>query len=377
MSPLRLAAIAQLALAVSATRASAAASPVGAYDIVEATVPPPAMPASVLSHDGGWLTVEYPPSAREKIAPLLAEADDVRAELADALGQAVLKKVELRIARGTDELALFAPEAAPPPAGLAAVSYPKLALVLLSLARADGGETELGEAFRHQLAHVALDEATLAHPPPRWFAEGFAVQLAGERTFAGPLTLVGATMRGRLLPLSGLDRALESGADSAPLAAAQACDFVRFLRAKGPARFTALIERLRRGEALPVALEEAYAEPPSSLERAWRDAGTTRYGYAPSLALVVLIGAAAFGISTWRSAKRRRTTPANGELDNEVADDLVDVDPITRRRAARIAAREGRVRIALSRRDERIAKAHIADAEVPKVEHGGRWHTLH
>lgn len=372
MSPLRLAAVLLFPLAALTIATGASAASPGGYDVVYGSTPPPPLPASFLTYDGGWLTVEYPPSLREKIAPLLAEADDVRGELEVALGQPVLRKVELRIARGVDELAMFAPDASPPPAGLAAVAYPPLSLVLLSLADSDGDPLDLGAALRHELAHVALEEGTLAHPLPRWFAEGFARQLAKERALAGPLTLVAATMRGRLLPLSGLDRALEPAVGSAPLAAAQASDFLRFLRDKGGARFMALVERLRRGDPLPMALEDAYAEPPSSLERAWRDGATTRYGYAPSLAAVVLIGATAFGVSTWRSAKRRRATSASDAPEEEPLD-----DPSERRRAARIAVREGRVRIALRRRDERPPPPHLADAEVPKVEHGGRWHTLH
>lgn len=371
MSPLRLAAIALLAASALAIAATASAAPAESYDVVVASARPPAVPASFLTHDGGWLALEYPPSARERVAPLLADADDVRAELADALGQPVLRQIEVRVARGADELATLAPESAPPPAGLAAVAYPKIGLVVLSLAGPSGDSIDVGEAFRHELAHVALEEATLGHAPPRWLAEGFAMQLAGERPLAGPATLVGATIRGRLLPLSGLDRAFESSGGSGPLAAAQASDFVRYLRSKGPASFAALVERLRRGEPLQTALETAYAQPPSAIERAWRDEGATRYGYVPIIVAVVAVAATAFGVSSWRSAKRRRATPAADERDEG------EVEATVRPRAARLATREGRIRIALSRREDRLPPPHIPDAEVPKVEHGGRWHTLH
>src|SRR5262245_32040383 len=64
----------------------------------------PPIPVSFLSTDGGWIQFQYPPSARERVGPLIAEADDLRAELADILGQAPLDDIEVRIARGPEEM---------------------------------------------------------------------------------------------------------------------------------------------------------------------------------------------------------------------------------------------------------------------------------
>ena len=67
--------------------------------------------------DLGWLRVAYPPSAHERVQPLLDDADDVKAQLADELGQPVLTRaVEVRIARSPEDMASLAPSELPPPA---------------------------------------------------------------------------------------------------------------------------------------------------------------------------------------------------------------------------------------------------------------------
>jgi hypothetical protein len=42
---------------------------------------------SAFAHDAGWIEFQYPPSARDRVAPLIAQSDDLRAELAEDLGQ--------------------------------------------------------------------------------------------------------------------------------------------------------------------------------------------------------------------------------------------------------------------------------------------------
>src|SRR5882672_1609836 len=105
------------------------------YDVREAdpSVRRPSVPVSFLSHDGGWITFQYPPSARDRVGPLIQHADDLRAELAVLLGQPVLDGVEVRVARGPDELSTLAPEKMPPPRAATFACYPALKLAVLSL----------------------------------------------------------------------------------------------------------------------------------------------------------------------------------------------------------------------------------------------------
>ena len=50
----------------------------------------PARPSSYAVTDHGWIDFAYPPAARERVQPLLRDADAVRAELSVRLGQRVL-----------------------------------------------------------------------------------------------------------------------------------------------------------------------------------------------------------------------------------------------------------------------------------------------
>src|SRR5262245_51572117 len=47
----------------------------------------PAIPASFNTRDAGWIHFSYPPSTRERVEPLIRDADKIRAELAVRLGQ--------------------------------------------------------------------------------------------------------------------------------------------------------------------------------------------------------------------------------------------------------------------------------------------------
>src|SRR6185436_13700903 len=68
----------------------------------------PDAPASFTLYDGGWIRFAYPPSVRERVQPLIGAADDARAELTAWLGQPVLKKVTVYVARTPGEMASLA-----------------------------------------------------------------------------------------------------------------------------------------------------------------------------------------------------------------------------------------------------------------------------
>lgn len=327
----------------------------------KATLPP--VPETFVTQEGGWLRLEYPPASRARIPGLLDVADAAREEIGSALGRPVLWQARIRVAQSSGELPALSPEPLPP--GASSAAFPRFELVLLSLEGLAGEEIDAGRALRRELAHLAIHEATDGHVPARWFALGFGAEMAGAQTLSSKLVLISATVRGKLIPLSRLDQAMEVGA-SAPLAIAQSRDFVHFLRAKGPAAFAGLIDRLRRGEPFSAALEAAYGEPSHVLERAFRDRATMRHGYFPILAAIGFIGASSFGISAWRSSRRRQ-----GPEPEQEPDELLPPEP----QGEPIAEPQPRIRIALNRRPGHALAA--ADLEIPKVQHRGRWHTLH
>jgi hypothetical protein len=163
----------------------------------------PPLPSDFVVRDEGWLVIEYPPGVSERVQPLIAQANDVRTKLTDDLGEAVLDRVEVRVARNPDEMTMLAPLDYPPFPYASAMAYTRMHLVLLSMQAPVSAEaTDLEETFRHELAHVALEDAVAGHHVPRWFTEGLAIHESGEASWTRWKTLWDATLSNQVMPLS-------------------------------------------------------------------------------------------------------------------------------------------------------------------------------
>jgi len=222
------------------------------------TIPP--LLADMTSTDHGWLRIAYPKSVEERALGVLADADTFKADLSSWLGQTVLEQVEVRIARSPEDMESLAPVAYPPPRYAVGVAYPALHLVLISLRAPKTAEApDLGEVLRHELVHVALEDATGGHHVPLWFNEGLAVYASGEAAWTRTHTLWDATLSHTVLPLSDLDKSFPNENYEVSIAYAESADFVRFLsRTEDRARFGSLVERVRKGTPFDRALADAY-----------------------------------------------------------------------------------------------------------------------
>jgi hypothetical protein len=337
-------------------------------------IPPP--PAGFNTHDGGWIKFAYEPGLRERVQPLITQADAARAELVRRFGRPVLSKVTVYVARTPGEMASLAPEGAPFPRYAAGVAYSDIGFVLLTLHPVDpNSRHDLGEVFRHELAHVALHDAVDGRPVPRWFNEGVAVFVSGEGSVTRLQTLWTATVADELLPLGRLERTFPTDAVGVSVAYAQAADVVRFLiRRQDQQRFTGLVERVRKGQDFERALNDSYGLDLATLEFEWREDVARRYTFWPVIfsGTVIWVGAIGLFIWGWRRRKKRSgVTLARWGREEAAEDEL-------RRRLREAEA--GRVRIVFAReaRSEVVdIKPRVEEIEVPRVEHEGGWHTLH
>jgi hypothetical protein len=324
----------------------------------------PSLPPTDQESDLGWLKIHYPPSAHERVAPLVAAADDIKAQLADELGQAVLAKpIEVRIARSPEDMASLAPPDVPTYA--AAVAFPGLRLIILSMRAPFTNEgTDLEHELRHELAHIALEDAVAGQHVPAWFNEGFAMHASGE-TFERISTLTQATLWKTLIPLSDLDRSMPADASEASVAYAESADFLRFLlRQSDRQRFAAMIDRTRKGEAFDRALADAYGADERKLEFEWREDLAKKYTFWPVLLggssmWVLVVGALAVGLVR----KRRRAKAIYERWERE---DAVEAA----RRAVLSSAPE-------AAEPDASMRPSVPSVSVPKIEHDGGWHTLH
>jgi hypothetical protein len=346
----------------------------------------PGIPVGFNTYDGGWIKFVYHPSIRERVQPLIADATATRSALVEWVGQPVLSEVRVVVARTPGEMATLAPPNAPYPDYAAGVAYPEIGLVLLTVKPVHPNSAQdLNEVFRHELAHVALEDAVGGRPIPRWFNEGFAVLASGETSFVRMQTLWTATVSDNLLSLGQLERTFPSEENEASIAYAEAADVVRFLvKREERHRFRGLISRLRDGETMDSALLNSYGEETASLESEWRDEVAKRYTFWPVLFSGSLIWAGTLGLFAlgWRKKRRKaRATLARWETEEALED-------AARRRVvlrADPAAPAPRVHIVLAQGQSDEASTSLPPAalqrlpeiEVPKVEHDGQWHTLH
>ena len=189
----------------------------------------------------------------------------------------------------------LAPVGAPPPAYASGVAYTQLRLVPLTLMAPRGAEAvNLDEVFRHELAHVALEDALGGQSVPLWFNEGLAMHESGELIAQRMKTLWSATLSGTLHPLADLDKRFPADPFQVQIAYAQSADFVRFmLRDSDRARFHAMISRVRSGQPFDRAVRDAYGSDLRKLEFQWRSDLEHRYSVIPIItggtALWVLI----------------------------------------------------------------------------------------
>jgi Peptidase MA superfamily len=322
----------------------------------------PPVPASYTTRSLGWLQLSYPSSAEERVAPLLSDADAVKAQLASALGQPVLQRVEVRVAPTVADMARLAPPSVPPPTYASGVAYPHLNLILLSMLAPRGAEAvDLDEVLRHELAHIALNDAVGGRHVPLWFNEGLAISLSGENRFDREKVLWNATLSGTLLPFAELDRGFPREHFEVGIAYAESADFVRFLmRRTDEARFSAMITRVKDGQPFERALSDAYGSDLRKLEFQWRGEAERRYSVIPILTGGGLIWVVVIGALGAAYVKKRRR--AKKILDRWAHEEAME-DAMRARQAARA--------------EDELLDLGVAALPSLKIEADGRWHTLH
>jgi hypothetical protein len=358
----------------------------------------PAAPAGFNTHDAGWVRFEYPATARQQLQPLIDGADGFRADLAARLGQPVLQRVLVRIGRTPAEMATLAPEGAPFPRYASGVAYSQLGLVLLTIQPVHPNQNhDLSEVFRHELAHVALHDAVRGNWVPRWFNEGLAVYVSGEGRGARLRALWIATVSQRLIPLERLDREFPADEVAVEVAYAQSADVVRYLLgAEDRARFLSLVARTRQGQGFDSALADAYGVNTRALEFQWKEDVSRRYTFWPIVFSGGLIWVAALVliVLAWRRRKRRDKVTLAHWAREEALEDALRMRAPAHAQALAVQhghlgqqgqhqsgqpEQQGRLHLVLARpsRPVVIPPPRPREAEIPQVEHNGRWHTLH
>ena len=391
------------------SRGAAAELPTRPYEapLLESPEVPP-LPAEYLSDDKAGMSFAYHPSARDRVRGLLEQAEELRAELSQILGQAVLSQVNVRVARGSADFERIVPPAAPRGSAVIALAAAddRVAMLVVSLRVGPSSADDVRATFRRGMALLALDEVAGPRGLPRWFRVGFAEAFAQQASLSRARSLWWASMQQRLLPLVDLDHHMGARATPGSVAVAQSADFVRFLLKRDPGEsFGRMLASVREGLAFDQALRATYQTDAASIEHAWREDIAKHKAFVPILALGtgVWIALALF-VRLRRRAQQRRDEK---EQDGEKRVKVVTLGRRSRRHesgrhesgrhesgrhesgrhesgaelARDSAAHDGRRRDsgkAAKRRDKkRRATQQLPEPDVPKVSHNGRWHTLH
>lgn len=255
-------------------------------------------------------------------ARVLAEQiEGLRTHMVSVLGRDWDGTTEIRLGLGRDELDALS-LAGPVPSWAEALAWPDANVVLVdarTLTKSDGHVT-----LRHELLHVALGR--MGKDWPRWFHEGLAQVLNGERrySFDHYTTLAGAVKRDRVFRFDDLAVRFPDRPDDVQVAYAQSAAFVAFLLERhAPAQLGALFEATSTGLGFELAFARAFKTTVTLEERAFVAELPSRYPLWPIITLGSTLWALAAGLVIVGYGVRRRRVLARRaeEAAREVAED--------------------------------------------------------
>lgn len=277
-----------------------------------------------LERDDG-VTFSYPRAARAEAHTLRAELPGIWSSVRAELGGDIDGRLQLRLARNPEEMRAIGPTFAPPPRYAVGVAYPEFGLVLLTLTAPDTWvRPPMHRVLAHELSHIALHRAAKGANVPRWFAEGLAIEQAGEQDLERARVLSEAAASGQLLPLAQLSEAFFGHRRKVGVAYAQAAHFVAFLR-RDEAAFQRLLVQLRGGQPWVPAVRAAYDETLVSLDARWRaEFEETPHSYLLFVDgnSVWVLAAALLLVAWWRRRREARKKLAQWEREERLRADL-------------------------------------------------------
>lgn len=226
--------------------------------------------------------IVHTPKARGTAEYLSRDIEDIRDQLVQKLGRDWPGITEIRLGFGKEEYeALALPGGQPPPWAIA-LAYPAHNIVLgeaHALLEADGPLT-----LRHEIIHVALGQISTQWP--RWFQEGLAQSLTGERQWRleHVATLTRAVTQGRVFFFDDLTADFPRSIDDVEIAYAQSVAFVDFLRKRhSAATFGQLLTRMERGDSFEKSFGIAFGVPLAMEEARFREELPRHYPWWPLL----------------------------------------------------------------------------------------------
>jgi len=251
---------------------------------------------------------------------LAQDIEAVRESFVKVLGRDWPGITEIRLGVGRPEFEGLALPGGQPPRWAVGLAYPHHGIVLLDAVSLKGPEGPV--TLRHELAHVALGQ--LGRNWPRWFQEGMAQHLTGERVaITHYAALFRAVAQDRVYHFEDLADGWPDMRADVEVAYAQCADFVAYLAGRhGPAAMGQLLDGVAAGEQFETAFGKAFRSSLTVEENSWREGLATRFGWLPLTTSMQLVWLAAPGLCVVAYVRRRRQRAAR--LDAMAAEEAAE-----------------------------------------------------
>lgn len=244
---------------------------------------------------------------------LAQRAEDDRQALLHRLGVADDRRIEVRIASDEEQMSRAVGTDRPVREWIAGMAWPREGRIVLS---ARGNEVfSARDTFVHELAHLYLETAVGGRRVPRWFHEGFAMQMAGEPLAMRLKAFLEAGATGSYLPLADLDETFPDRPPAVHLAYAQSRMFVQWLdRRAGGRGIARLVEAMRSGMDFPLAFDTTWGAAPESLFDVFRKTTSPLESWLYVLTGSALLWTLIVGLFLWAWVRKRRQAQARRRL---------------------------------------------------------------
>lgn len=271
--------------------------------------PPPAIVKGVVTTPR--FRILYTEKSEGSARALAEEIEGVRESFVKVLGRDWPGVTEIRMGVGRPEFEELALPGGKPPRWAVALAYPHHGIVLLDAVNHKGPEGPV--TLRHELAHVALGQ--LGRDWPRWFQEGLAQHLTGERVAVTHYAaLFRAVAQERVFHFEDLAQDWPDMPADVEVAYAQCADFVAYLAGRhGPGAMGQLLDGVAAGEQFETAFGKAFRSSLTVEENGWREGLATRFGWLPLTTSMQLVWLLAPALCVVAYVRRRRQQAARLE----------------------------------------------------------------
>jgi len=197
----------------------------------------------------------------------------------------------------------------------AGIAIPSERVVILpALGRRNRDPAALLRTLRHELAHIALNDALAPGRIPRWFDEGYARWAAGEWSPTAEWRLRLAFALDRAPSLDSLTLGWPDGAVEADVAYLLATSAVGYLVEQGgEAGLATFLSRWRETGSMDRAMRRTYGRTLGQFEHDWQRRTRSRYGWAAALSHATVFWAVAAVLLAVLWVFRRRRNAARRE----------------------------------------------------------------